>query len=175
MLSSSIFHKISVKAFTRRASSRGIDIISPIIGLSDDRTQFYKLARDFADKELKPNASKWDRDAYFCVDSFRKFGHIGFGGMFVSQDMGGSSLNRSDAIVIIEALATGCVSTTALLTIHNANAWVIDKYGSDIQRQKWLPSLVNMDMLISFCLTEPGDLSQSKRSFSNLTTSLIFV
>ena len=147
-------------------AAKGIDVISPLIGLNDERCEYYELAKTFADKEMRPFASKWDREAYFPLETFQKFSELGFGGMFVREDVGGSALNRADAGPIIEALATGCVGTTALLTIHNANALCIDKYGTDEQRQKWLPKLVNMDLLVSFCLTEPGPSHCISYSFS---------
>ena len=135
---------------------KGLDIISPTIGLNETRSEYYHMARTFADSELRPFASKWDRECIFPVDTFKKFGEIGFGGWLVREDVGGTNLKRADTMPIIEALATGCTSTTALLTIHNANCLVIDKYGTQEQRQKWLPKLLTMDLLISFCLTEPG-------------------
>lgn len=138
------------------STAKGVDIISPTIGLSEERKEYYNLARSFADNELRPYASKWDRECTFPVETFRKFADVGFSGMLVRENIGGTALKRADIMPIIEGLATGCVSTTALLTIHNANALVIDKYGSEVQRQKWLPSLLSVDKLVSFCLTEPG-------------------
>jgi hypothetical protein len=137
-------------------SAKGIDIISPTIGLTEEKSEFYNLARNFADNELRPHASKWDKESIFPVETFKKFGELGFGGIFVKEDVGGTALTRADAVSIVEGLATGCVGTTAMLTIHNMCASTIDKFGNEEQRQKWLPKLVNMDLLISFCLTEPG-------------------
>lgn len=136
--------------------ARGTDIILPTLGLTPERTEFYQLAKDFADNELRPYSSAWDRSAEFPVETFRKFATLGFGGLFVREDVGGTNLSRSDTMPIIEALATGCVSVTALLTIHNANALIVDKYGNEEQRKKWLTKLVNMELFASFCLTEPG-------------------
>jgi isobutyryl-CoA dehydrogenase len=153
---------LSARSFTnsvkvgRAAQATGMDIISPLIGLNEERTEFYNLAKNFADNELKPYASKWDRDSEFPVETFKKFGELGFGGIFVKEDVGGTALKRVDAVSIVEALATGCVGTTAMLTIHNMCASCIDKFGNDEQRNKWLPKIVAMDLLISFCLTEPG-------------------
>lgn len=141
------------------AGARGVDIISPTIGLSAERAEYYQLAKQFADTELRPFSSTWDRTAEFPVNTFRKFATIGFGGLFVKEDAGGTNLSRSDTMPIIEALATGCVSVTALLTIHNANALIMDKYGNELQRKKWLSKLVNMELFASFCLTEPGKSS----------------
>lgn len=145
-------------ATASKVSAKGIDIIHPTIGLTEERTEFYNLSRAFADNELRPYASKWDRESIFPVDTFKKFGELGFGGIFVKEDVGGSALSRADAISIVEGLATGCVGTTAMLTIHNMCASTIDKFGSDEQRNRWLPSIVSMETLISFCLTEPGNI-----------------
>lgn len=161
--------KKSIRCFSK-VTARGVEVISPLIGLNEERIEYYNLAKSFADKELRPFASKWDRESIFPSETFRKFAKLGFGGMFVREDVGGTALCRADTGPIIEALATGCVGTTALLTIHNANALVIDKYGTETQRRMWLPKLVNMDMLVSFCLTEPGSLSNVEVvcSFSGL-------
>mmetsp|Transcript_3043 Transcript_3043/g.4745 ORF Transcript_3043/g.4745 Transcript_3043/m.4745 type:complete len:380 (-) Transcript_3043:326-1465(-) len=144
-----------------KVSATGLDIISPTIGLNDDRLEFYNLARSFADNELKPHASAWDRESTFPVETFKKLGELGLGGIFVKEDVGGTALSRADAVSIVEGLATGCVGTTAMLTIHNMCAWVVDKFGSEQQRNEWVPKIVTMDLLISFCLTEPGSGSDA--------------
>jgi alkylation response protein AidB-like acyl-CoA dehydrogenase len=138
------------------SSARGLEIISPTIGLSEARIEYYNIARSFADAELRPYAAKWDQECTFPLDKFKMLGEMGFGGWLVSEDVGGTNLKRADVMPIIEALATGCVSTTALLTIQNANSLVIDKFGTEEQRLRWLPKLLVMDLLVSFCLTEPG-------------------
>lgn len=139
-----------------KVKATGVDIIDPTIGLNSDQNEFYKLARSFADKELRPYATEWDRDSVFPIETFKKFAELGFAGLFVKDDVGGSALSRADAVSIVEGLATGCVGTTAMLTIHNMCAWVVDKFGNDAQRNEWLPKLTSMEMLVSFCLTEPG-------------------
>ena len=159
-------------ATAAKVGAKGLDIIHPTIGLTEERTEFYNLARSFADNELRPYASKWDRESEFPVETFKKFGELGFGGIFVKEDVGGTALSRADAISIVEGLATGCVGTTAMLTIHNMCASTIDKFGNDEQRNRWLPKIVAMETLISFCLTEPGEhsltyLSQTRISFAD--------
>ena len=139
-----------------KVNAKGMDIIAPTIGLNEDQSEFYALAKSFADNELRPHAAKWDSESIFPVDTFRKFGELGFGGMFVSEDYGGSGLKRADAIPIVEGLATGCVGTAAMLTIHNMCAVCIQKYGNDSQKSELLEKLCRMELLISFCLTEPG-------------------
>mmetsp|Transcript_8480 Transcript_8480/g.18512 ORF Transcript_8480/g.18512 Transcript_8480/m.18512 type:complete len:363 (+) Transcript_8480:71-1159(+) len=144
-----------------KVSAKGMDIISPEIGLDGDRLEFYNLARTFADNELRPHASKWDRESHFPVETFKKLGELGLGGIFVQEDVGGTALSRVDAVSIIEGLATGCVGTTAMLTIHNMCTATVDKFGNEAQRQEWVPKLAKMDLLVSFCLTESGSGSDA--------------
>lgn len=89
------------------------------------------------------------------MPTMKKLAELGFAGINVSDDVGGSALSRLDSSVIIEALATGCVGTTAMLTIHNMCSNMIDKFGSEEQRKKFLPSLTSLNMMASYCLTEP--------------------
>lgn len=143
------------------SSLKGNDLISPLIGLSDDQQVFYNLAKQFAENELAPYAAQWDEKGEFPVETFKKFGGLGFGGIFVKEDVGGSAMTRADTTVIVEALATGCVGTTAMLTIHNMCAGMIDKFGSDEQRQAWLPELCSLEKMASYCLTEPSSGSDA--------------
>jgi alkylation response protein AidB-like acyl-CoA dehydrogenase len=126
------------------------------VNLTSEQKEFYTLARSFADTEMRPNANKWDEEGKFPMETFNKFGDLGFGGIFIDGELGGSGLSRTDTTVIVEALATGCVGTTAMLTIHNMCGGMIDKYGSEEQRKKWLPKLCDMSVKASYCLTEPG-------------------
>eukprot|EP00602_Paraphysomonas_sp_CaronLab_P005343 CAMPEP_0185017980 /NCGR_PEP_ID=MMETSP1103-20130426/832_1 /TAXON_ID=36769 /ORGANISM="Paraphysomonas bandaiensis, Strain Caron Lab Isolate" /LENGTH=411 /DNA_ID=CAMNT_0027547615 /DNA_START=19 /DNA_END=1254 /DNA_ORIENTATION=+ len=153
----------SFLGYSTRSFSRvvGSDIISPLIGLNDDQKEFYTLAKGFADKEMAPYAAKWDEEAVFPRDTLQKCAELGFGGIFVKEDVGGSALSRLDTTVIVEALATGCVGTTAMLTIHNMCAGMIDKFGSPEQRQQWLPKMCTLDTMASYCLTEPGSGSDA--------------
>jgi len=91
------------------SSARGLDVVSPLIGLSEEQSEFYRLSKAFADRELRPFASEWDKDAVFPLDAFRKLADLGFAGLFVREDVGGSALSRVDAVSIVEGLATGCV------------------------------------------------------------------
>lgn len=104
-----------------------------------------ELAYNFAQNEFLPNAAKWDAEKIFPKDTLRECAALGFGGVFVDPNFGGSGLSRQDGVVIFEALATGCPSTTAFLTIHNMCVWMIDTYGSDQQKQKWLPKLLSCE------------------------------
>lgn len=134
----------------------GEALVDPTIGLTEDQAQFYRLARSFADCEMRPYASKWDESSVFPLETYKKCAELGFAGLFVNENVGGSGLSRVDTVTIVEALATGCVGTTAMLTIHNMCAGMIDKFGDEQQRQTYLPRLCKLDLMASYCLTEPG-------------------
>jgi len=105
---------------------------------------------------MAPNARDWDEHETFPVDALRKAAALGFGGIYVKEDVGGSALSRLDAAVIFEELAQGCTSTAAYISIHNMAAWMIDAFGSEEQRRRLLPKLCDMQHFASYCLTEPG-------------------
>jgi len=129
--------------------------------LTDEQRAFQDTARDFARAEMMPFARHWDENEVFPVATLRKAAALGFGGLYVREDVGGSALNNLDAVIIYEELAKGCTSTTAYLSIHNMAAWMIDRFGSDAQRQKFLPKLAAMEHFASYCLTEPGSGSDA--------------
>ncbi len=129
--------------------------------LTDERQAIVDMARAFAATELAPFAVEWDQDKHFPVETLRKAGAIGMGGITVSDDVGGSGLGRLDSALIIEALATGCPSIASYISIHNMVASMIDRFGDAGQRQAWLPTLACMDRLGSYCLTEPGSGSDA--------------
>ncbi|KAK9814575.1 hypothetical protein WJX72_008116 [[Myrmecia] bisecta] len=129
--------------------------------MTEEQQEFKRLADEFARKELLPHAAKWDEEKHFPLDTIRKAADLGFGGVYVADDVGGSSLSRSDAAVIFEALAYGDISVTAYLTIHNMVSYCIDRYGNPEQRQRFLPSLTSLQKLSSYCLTEPGSGSDA--------------
>src|SRR4029077_2761901 len=112
-------------------------------------------ARTFARDEMMPNARTWDEGEIFPVEALRKAAALGFGGIYVKEDVGGSALSRLDAAVIFEELAQGCTSTAAYISIHNMAAWMIDAFGSDAARKTFLPKLCTMQHFASYCLTEP--------------------
>ncbi|KAK9918720.1 hypothetical protein WJX75_006265 [Coccomyxa subellipsoidea] len=129
--------------------------------LSEDQLEFQRTAREFAAKELLPNAAKWDEEKHFPVDTLRQAAELGFASVYISEDIGGSGLTRSDATIIFETLAYGDISTTAYLTIHNMVSGCIDRYGTDAQRQRFLPQLISLQAFSSYCLTEPGSGSDA--------------
>ncbi|KAJ8366904.1 hypothetical protein AAFF_G00336880 [Aldrovandia affinis] len=145
-----------------RIQRRGIAAcIDPSIGLSDEQKEFQKVAFDFAANEMAPHMADWDQNEIFPVETMRKAAQLGFGGIYVQPDVGGSGLSRLDTSVIFEALSTGCVSTTAYISIHNMCAWMIDTFGNTEQREKYCPDLCTMDKFASYCLTEPGSGSDA--------------
>ena len=124
--------------------------------LSGEQVAIRDMARDFARSRIAPNALAWDEEKFFPVEVLREAAALGMSGIYVREDLGGSGLTRLDATLIFEALATGCPCVAAYLSIHNMCAWMIDAFGSGEQRQRWLPMLMRMDRLASYCLTEPG-------------------
>lgn len=124
--------------------------------LSEEQEALVEMVRDFAQSALQPHAVEWDREKHFPVDVLRQAGELGFGGICVDEDVGGAGLTRSDAVVVFEELAKGDVSIAAYISIHNMVAWMIDAFGDDEQRRRWVPRLASMQHLGSYCLTEPG-------------------
>ena len=137
--------------------------------LSDEQAQFRETARAFAEGELAPHAAAWDEDSIFPVDALRAAAALGFAGLYVGEDVGGSACRRLDAAIVLEELAAGCTSTAAYISIHNMTAWMIDAYGGDDQRRAWLPKLNAMEWFASYCLTEPGSGSDA----ASLTTRAV--
>lgn len=124
--------------------------------LGEDTIAVRDMARAFAADRLAPHALEWDENKHFPVDVLREAAALGMGGIYIGEDVGGSGLMRLDAAAIFESLAQGCPAVAAYISIHNMCAWMIDSYGSAEQRTKWLPALVSMEKLASYCLTEPG-------------------
>ncbi|MFE3739047.1 acyl-CoA dehydrogenase family protein [Streptomyces sp. NPDC059134] len=124
--------------------------------LTEDQQALVETTLDFAQDHLAPHALDWDRDKHFPVDVLRKAAGLGLGGVYVREESGGAGLSRADAVLVFETLASGCPSIAGYLSIHNMVAWMIDHYGDDTQRERWLPRLCAMDDLASYCLTEPG-------------------
>ena len=123
---------------------------------SAEQEAFRETARRFAVDEMAPYAAAWDEESIFPVEALRKGAELGFAGLYVRDDVGGAALSRLDAAIILEELAAGCTSTAAYISIHNMAAWMIDAFGGDDQRRRWLPGLSSMELFASYCLTEPG-------------------
>jgi alkylation response protein AidB-like acyl-CoA dehydrogenase len=124
--------------------------------LNDDQTTIREMARAFAAEKLAPHALRWDEEKRLPVEEIRAAAALGMGGIYVREDVGGSGMTRLDAALIFEALAEGCPAVSAFISIHNMASWMIDAYGSDAQRRNWLPRLCTMELMASYCLTEPG-------------------
>lgn len=129
--------------------------------LTDDQRQIQEMARAFTAAEITPNASEWDEKHIFPRDTVRKAAELGFGAIYVSEESGGIGLGRLESALIFEAMSYGCPSTSAFISIHNMAAWMIDRFGSDTVKAKYLPSMIPMDRLGSYCLTEPSSGSDA--------------
>ncbi|MEO1476320.1 MAG: acyl-CoA dehydrogenase family protein, partial [Pseudomonadota bacterium] len=128
---------------------------------TDEQVMIQDMARKFAADKLAPNSERWDEDKHFPVDVIKQAAELGFAGIYVREDVGGSALSRLDAVLIFEQLSQGDVSTAAFISIHNMASWMIDRFGEDKQRQYWLPKLTSMELIASYCLTEPGSGSDA--------------
>ena len=124
--------------------------------LDADREAIREMARAFADDKIAPHALAWDEAKHFPIDVIQETAALGMGAIYVREDVGGSAMTRLDAAIIFEQLATGCPAVAAYISIHNMCAWMIDSFGSEAQRRKFLPPLASMERLASYCLTEPG-------------------
>jgi len=124
--------------------------------LTADHAAVRDMARSFADERIAPNALAWDEAKRFPVDALREAAALGMAAICVREEHGGSGMTRLDAALIFEALATGCPCVAAYLSIHNMVASVIDSFGSPAQQAHYLPKLATMELLSSYCLTEPG-------------------
>ncbi|WP_374570196.1 isobutyryl-CoA dehydrogenase [Phenylobacterium sp.] len=129
--------------------------------LTDDQRAIEDAARAFAAAELAPHSARWDEEKIFPVDVLRQAAELGFAGIYVGEDVGGSALGRLDAAIIFEALSYGDVAVAAFLSIHNMASWMIDRFGSADLRARYLPKLTAMELIASYCLTEPGSGSDA--------------
>ncbi len=129
--------------------------------LSEEQQAIFDMARAFALAEMAPHSARWDDDKHFPVDVLREAAGLGFAALYVDPEMGGSGLTRLDASLVFEALSYGDVPVAAFLSIHNMCAWMIDRFGSEDLRRRYLPRLATMEIIASYCLTEPGSGSDA--------------
>ena len=129
--------------------------------LTDEQRQIQDMARQFTADAITPHAALWDEKHIFHRDTIRQAAELGFGSIYVSEESGGIGLGRLEAALIMEAMAYGCPSTSAFISIHNMAAWMIDRFGSAPVKDKYLPSMVTMERIGSYCLTEPGSGSDA--------------
>jgi alkylation response protein AidB-like acyl-CoA dehydrogenase len=127
-----------------------------VYAISDDQQALVDMVRQFATESLAPHAAEWDETHHFPLDVLRQAGELGMGAMYSREEFGGSALTRADAVLVFEELAKGDPTIAAYISIHNMVVWMIDAYGSDAQREEWIPKLATMEHLGSYCLTEPG-------------------
>ena len=124
--------------------------------LTEDQRAVEETACRFAAERLAPHAAEWDATEHFPVETLREAAALGFASIYVKGDVGGSDMSRLDAAIIFEELSAGCTSTAAFLSIHNMASWMIDRFGGEEQRKRFLPKLTTMEKIASYCLTEPG-------------------
>lgn len=127
-----------------------------IFGLDDDERVIAETAAAFAEKRLAPYALEWDENHHFPTDVLREAAELGMAAVYCREDVGGSELRRLDAVRIFEQLAAADPTIAAFLSIHNMCAWMVDTFGTDEQRKSWVPRLASMEVIASYCLTEPG-------------------
>lgn len=129
--------------------------------LTDDQREIQELARRFTADAITPHAAEWDEKHIFPRDTIKQAAELGFAAIYVSEDSGGIGLGRMESALIMEAMAYGCPSTSAFISIHNMAAWMLDAFGSAELKARFLPDLVTMDKLASYCLTEPSSGSDA--------------
>jgi alkylation response protein AidB-like acyl-CoA dehydrogenase len=129
--------------------------------LTDDQLAIQEMAQRFTADNITPHAGEWDEKHIFPIDTIKQSAELGFGAIYVSEESGGIGLGRLEAALIMEAMAYGCPSTSAFISIHNMAAWMIDRFGSQTVKDKYLPDLIGMDKIASYCLTEPSSGSDA--------------
>src|SRR5215210_6071230 len=129
--------------------------------LTDDQLQIQEMAQKFTADAITPFAAEWDEKHIFPRDTIREAAELGFGAIYVSEESGGIGLGRLEAALIFEALAHGCPSTSAFISIHNMVCWMIDRFSSAELKQKYLPAMITMEHMGSYCLTEPSSGSDA--------------
>jgi alkylation response protein AidB-like acyl-CoA dehydrogenase len=129
--------------------------------LTEDQLAIQDAARKFTADRITPFAAEWDEKHIFPRDTIKEAADLGFAAIYVSEESGGIGFGRLEAALIMEAMAYGCPSTSAFISIHNMAAWMIDTFGSDDLKSRYLPDLVTMDKIASYCLTEPGSGSDA--------------
>jgi len=157
------------RALSSAAAGAPSDVMAGSNGLTGDAAELYATAAAFSAERIAPHAAKWDEEKIFPEDTLRAAAGLGLACMYVREDVGGSALTRAQGVPIIEALAEGCVSTAAYVTIHNMVAWMIDTWGSPAQREQYLPRMATMELFASYCLTEPNAGSDA----ASLTTKAV--
>ncbi|MEO0551156.1 MAG: acyl-CoA dehydrogenase family protein [Pseudomonadota bacterium] len=123
---------------------------------TSEQQMIVDMAAAFSRDQLRPHAMRWEQDGMMDRGVLQALAELGFGGIYTGEEHGGSGLGRLDAVLIFEQLSKGCVSHAAFLSIHNMATWMIDRFGDDELRAKYLPKLTTAELIASYCLTEPG-------------------
>lgn len=129
--------------------------------LTEEQNAIYDMAFSFGQENIAPHSIEWDEKGHFPKEVVKSVGELGMAGIYVREDVGGSNLSRLDATLIFEALSYACPSIGSFISIHNMCAWMIDSFGTEEQRQTWVPKLTSMEKICSYCLTEPGSGSDA--------------
>ncbi|RNF33398.1 acyl-CoA dehydrogenase family protein [Paracoccus methylarcula] len=129
--------------------------------LSEEQQAIFDMARDFGQTRIAPHAREWEAAGTIPRELWSEIAQLGFGGLYVSEEYGGSGLSRLDATLVFEALAMACPAVGSFLSIHNMCGGMIDKFGSSKTKARWLPGLCSMERIFSYCLTEPGSGSDA--------------
>ena len=129
--------------------------------LTEEQKAIFQMAYAFGQEKIAPFAREWEQDGTIPKELWTDVGGLGFGGLYVSEDSGGAGLSRLEATLVFEALAMACPSVGSFLSIHNMVGGMIDKFGSPESKAKWLPDLISMNKVFSYCLTEPGSGSDA--------------
>ncbi|MBV1925816.1 MAG: acyl-CoA dehydrogenase family protein [Rhodobacteraceae bacterium] len=124
--------------------------------VTEEQSAIFDMAYAFGQENIAPFARKWESDGTIPKDLWPKIGELGFGGLYVSEDVGGSGLGRLESTMVFEALSMACPSVAAFLSIHNMCAKMLDSFASDELKSRILPDVVSLNTVLSYCLTEPG-------------------
>ena len=135
--------------------------MTDLFHFTEDQLAIQDMARKFTADMITPHAAKWDEEHHYPVDVWKAAGELGFGAIYVSEESGGTALGRIEAALIMEAMSYGCPATSAYISIHNMAAWMLDTFASDDIKQRYLPAMVSMEKIASYCLTEPGSGSDA--------------
>jgi len=129
--------------------------------LDEEQQAIFEMARAFGQEHIAPHARAWEAAGEIPKGLWTEVAALGLGGLYVGEAYGGSGLTRLDATLVFEALSMACPSVAAFLSIHNMCAGMIDKFGSEEAKVKWLPRACTMETVFSYCLTEPGSGSDA--------------
>jgi isobutyryl-CoA dehydrogenase len=156
-----LFRNSSQNLLLKNLSKKNYNILMDSFMLNEDQKTIQESSYIFAKNELMPFAREWDEKKHFPKDVYKKAAEMGFASIYTSEKFGGAGLGRLEASLIFEGLSTGCVGSSAYLSIHNMCCWMIDTYGTEEQKQKWLPKMSTLEMFSSYCLTEPNSGSDA--------------